>query len=119
MSIRQHRHAIALIGGVVLPLAIAALLIPLRHDFANPAAALVLVAAIVAVAVFGQRTAGFVATVSATLWFDVFLTRPYGRLAISHRPDIETAISLLVVGVLVTEMAARGRHHRQVATARG
>jgi len=115
-KIRPHRNAIALIAGVVLPLAIAAVLIPFRHDFANPAAALVLVAAIVAIAVFGNRMAGIVATISATLWFDVFLTRPYGELAISHRPDIETAVSLLLVGVVVTELAARSRHHRQAAT---
>jgi K+-sensing histidine kinase KdpD len=115
-QIRLYRNAIALVAAVFLPLGISALLIPFRHDFANSAAALVLVAVIVAAAVFGQRMAGLVATVSATVWFDLFLTRPYDRLAISHRPDLETAISLVVVGVVVTELAARNRHHRQAAT---
>ena len=68
-----------------------------------------------AVAVAGNRFTGLVATVSATLWFDLFLTRPYGRLAISHRPDIETAVSLFVVGVIVTELAARNRYHYEAA----
>jgi len=49
------------------------------------------------------------------LWFDFFLTRPYERFTISHRAAMETTISLFVVGLIVTEVAARGRHHRRVA----
>jgi K+-sensing histidine kinase KdpD len=115
-AIRQRRGALSLVAGALLPLGVAALLIPFRSDFASPAAALVLVAVVVAVAIAGHRVSGLVASVSATLWFDVFLTRPYERLAITHRPDIETAVSLFVVGVVVTELAARSRHHRQEAT---
>src|ERR1019366_2889094 len=73
-------------------------------------------AVIVAVATIGSRAAGFLATVSATLWFDFFLTRPYEKFAITHRPDIETAVSLFVVGIVVTELAARNRHHHEAAT---
>ena len=80
------------------------------------AAALILVAVIVAVAALGNRFSGFVATIGATFWFDVFLTEPYGRLAITHRPDIETAVCLFVVGIIVTELAARNRHHHASAT---
>ena len=46
-----------------------------------------------------------------TLSFDVSFTEPYERLAITHRPDIETAVCLFVVGIIVTELAARNRHH--------
>jgi len=113
--IRLHRDQIALLAGVALPLAAAAILVPFRSSFANTAAALILVAVIVAVAALGNRVAGFVATVSATVWFDFFLTRPYEKLAITHRPDIETAICLFVVGIIVTELAARNRHHRTTA----
>ena len=49
------------------------------------------------------------------MWFDFFLTRPYDRFAISHRPDLETTIAIFVVGVLVTELAARSRRHWQAA----
>jgi hypothetical protein len=56
------------------------------------------------------------ATVSSTLSFDVFLTEPYGRLAITHRPDLETAICLFVVGIAVTELSVRSRRHRETAT---
>jgi K+-sensing histidine kinase KdpD len=115
-AVRRHRSPISLVAGALLPLGVAALLIPFRANFASPAAALVLVAVVVAVAIAGHRASGLVASVSATLWFDVFLTRPYERLAITHRPDIETAVSLFVVGVVVTELAARSRQHHHEAT---
>jgi K+-sensing histidine kinase KdpD len=113
--IRRHRDQLALVAAVVLPLGVAALLVPFRSTFANTASALILVAVIVAVAALGNRLSGFIATVSATVWFDYFLTRPYGRLTITHRPDIETAVSLFVVGIIVTELAARNRHHHAAA----
>jgi len=114
-KIRAHRDQIALVAGVVAPLGVAAALVPFRPSFANTASALLLVAVIVAVAALGNRMAGFVATVSATLWFDYFLTQPYERLAITRRPDIEIAVSLLIVGIIVTELAARNRHHHETA----
>jgi K+-sensing histidine kinase KdpD len=114
--LRSHRDGAANVAALVVPLGIAAILVPFRASFASPASALVLVAVIVAVAAIGTRTAGLLGTVSATLWFDFFLTRPYERLAITHRPDLETAISLFVVGIVVTELAARNRHHHDAAT---
>jgi K+-sensing histidine kinase KdpD len=101
--------------GAVAPLGLAAALVPLRQSFVGTAAALALVAVVAAIAILGSRFAGFVASVSSALSFDFFLTRPYERFAISHRSDLETAISLFVVGLIVTELAARVRHHRRVA----
>src|SRR5580700_4944242 len=115
-SFRRYQNPMIVLAGLVLPLAVVAILVPFRSNFVAPAAALVLVAVIVAVAVVGNRGAGFVATVSATLWFDYFLTRPYERFTITHRPDIETTVSLFVVGLVVTELAARNRRHREIAT---
>jgi hypothetical protein len=89
--------------------------VPFRAGFANAAAALVLVAVIVGVATLGNRAAGFLSALSAALFFDFFLTKPYERFAITQRADIETALSLFVVGVAVTELAARGRYHRRAA----
>jgi hypothetical protein len=114
-GIRRNRRALASVAALVVPLGVAAILAPFRATFADTASALVLVAVIVAVAAIGHRAAGFLATVSATLWFDFFLTRPYERLAITHRPDIETAVCLFVVGIVVTELAARNRHHHDAA----
>ncbi|HUC37692.1 MAG TPA: DUF4118 domain-containing protein [Acidimicrobiales bacterium] len=101
--------------GVLAPLVVAASLVPARATFASTAAALILVAVIAAVAILGNRVAGLLASASSSLWFDFFLTRPYERFAISHRADLETTLSLFAVGVIVTELAARGRHYRQVA----
>jgi hypothetical protein len=70
---------------------------------------------VVGVAANGNRMAGFLAAVSAGLWFDFFLTRPYEHFAITHRPDIETAISLFAAGLVVTELSARNRYHRRIA----
>lgn len=57
--IRLHRDQMAVLAGIVLPLAVAGILVPFRSSFANTAAALILVAVIVAVAALGNRVAGF------------------------------------------------------------
>jgi hypothetical protein len=107
---------LAIVGGAVGPLIVAAILVPFRGSFASTAAALTMVIVVVAVAVSGTRLAGIVASASAALWFDFFLTQPYDRFAISHRPDLETTIAIFVVGVLVTELAGRSRRHWRAAT---
>jgi hypothetical protein len=98
---------------------VAAVLVPFRSSLTNAAAALILVAVIVALSVGGTRFTGFVASVFSALCFDFFLTRPYDELSISHRPDVETTICLLVVGVMVSELAARRRHFSRVASEEG
>jgi len=102
--------------GIGLPIVVSAALVPFRGNFAAPAAALVLVLVVVGVASFGNRFAGGLAAVSAALWFDFFLVKPYGKFTITHRPDLETTISLLVVGLAITEIAARSRGHRESAS---
>ncbi len=99
----------------MVPVAAAAVMVPFRHSFVGTAAALVLVGLVCLFAVALGRGCGYAATLSSTLAFDFFLTRPYERLAITHRGDLETAISLLVVGVAVTELAAWGARHRATA----
>jgi Domain of unknown function (DUF4118) len=112
----KHSRAVVNLCGILLPFGVSAILIPARRSLADTAAALILVAVIAGVAILGTRVAGILASVSAGIWFDFFLTRPYERFAISHRSDLETTISLFVVGLIVTELAARSRHHRVVAS---
>jgi hypothetical protein len=107
---------VAALCGLILPLGVAAILVPFRTNFALPASALVLVLVVVAVGSFGDRLAGLVAALSAAAWFDFFLTKPYETFNITHRPDLQTEISLLVVGLAVTEIAARSRANRQEAS---
>jgi K+-sensing histidine kinase KdpD len=111
----MRRGPLAVLVALIGPFAISLALVPFRDSFANTNAALILVLVIVAVAASGNRVAGVLAAVSAALWFDLFLTRPYGRLTITDRADLETTTLLLAVGVGVTELAAWG--YRQHALA--
>ena len=76
--------------------------------------ALLLVVVVVAVAAIGNRFAGALAAVSAAAWFDFFFTRPYERFSIRSSADATTAVLLLVVGVAVSQLAARARRLRVI-----
>ena len=114
--VTQHlsRDHIALIAGLLVPLAVAAILLPWRASWSNTNVALLLVVAVVAVAAIGSRAAGALAAVSAAAWFDFFFTRPYERFTIRGSADITTAVLLLAVGVAVSQLAARARRLRVI-----
>ncbi|GGX38020.1 DUF4118 domain-containing protein [Streptomyces noursei] len=109
------RDQVALPAALVLPPAVCALLLPFRDRMSNTNAALVLVVVVVAVAVLGHRPAGALAALSAAVWFDFFLTRPYERFAITKSADIVTAVLLLAVGIAVSQLAARTRELKVIA----
>ena len=111
----RYRGALVVVVAFLAPVGAAVVLGAFRGSFVNTAAALMLVAVVVAVAVTGNRFAGYAASISSALWFDFFLTKPYEHFAISHRENVETTLSLLVVGVIVSELAARIRHHARVS----
>ena len=100
---------------VVAPVITSLVLIPWRGRLDTADNALFLVVVIVAVASTGRRLAAFVSAVAAALSFDFFLTRPYYSFRISGHQDLITELLLLVVGVAVGELAARGRIHRRDA----
>ncbi len=112
------RDRLALVAAIAAPLAVAAILVPWRASFPNTDGALVLILVVVAVAANGYRLAGYVAAVSAAVWFDFFLTRPYERFTILRRADIETTVLLLVIGVAVTELAVWARRQHAEASRR-
>ncbi|MET7481653.1 DUF4118 domain-containing protein [Streptomyces sp. NPDC005538] len=103
------RDRLALAAALLGPLLVALTLVPFRTDLSNTNAALILVVAVVAVAAVGNRVAGAVTALSATAWFDFFLTRPYERFTMTDTDDIETGVLLLVVGLIVSQLAARAR----------
>ncbi|MDQ1668439.1 MAG: hypothetical protein QOE40_500 [Actinomycetota bacterium] len=109
------RDRAAALVAVIGPFLVSVALVPVRDSVANTNVALVLVLVIVAVAASGSRPAGVLAAVSASLWFDLFLTKPYERFAISNRSDLETTALLLAVGVGVTELAVWGRRQHGLA----
>jgi hypothetical protein len=98
------------------PLAAASALVPFRNEVTNTALALVMVAVVVLVVAPGRRFAALVAGISAGVWFDFFLTRPYESFAISRSADVQTTVLLFVVAVGVGELAARERRHRTEST---
>jgi Domain of unknown function (DUF4118) len=115
VSAWSPRDRAAVLAGLVMPLAAAVALVPIRTGFPNTDAALALVAVIVAIAANGHRLAGILAAASAATWFDFFLTRPYQHFTITRGTDIETTLRLLFVGAAVTELAVRGRRQRVLA----
>jgi len=107
----------AIAAAIVVPLAVAAILIPWRGSWSNTNVALLLVVAVVAVAALGNRIAGALAAVSAAAWFDFFFTQPYERFTMSHSSDVTTFALLLAVGIAVSQLAAHARHLKAVTVA--
>ena len=93
--------------GGLLPIAVAAVLVPLRVHMASANLALILMATVVLAAAVGGRQAGVIAAATATLSFDFFLTRPYQSLTIDSADDVETVVVLLLTGLLVGGVAGR------------
>ncbi|MBW4077247.1 MAG: DUF4118 domain-containing protein [Acidobacteria bacterium] len=114
-SPRRYRSRIVNVAAIVAPIALSALFIPFRTSFTNVAVALSMVAMIEALAILGTRFTGVLATLGAALWFDFFLTAPYEHFTINHLPDLEITLSIMVIGAIVTELAARSDHHRRMA----
>ena len=112
------RDRLAVLAGLVVPVALAAVLVPFRSSIPNTDAALAMILVVVAVAANGYRLAGILAAVSVAVWFDFFLTRPYETFSITRRTDIETTVLLLVIGVAVTEIAVWGRRQYLAASRR-
>jgi len=111
---RWRNGAIWLLA-VVAPIGVALLLVPGREHLSAADNALILVVVTVAVASSGRRGPAAVAALVSAASFDFFLTRPYESFLISRQADITTEGLFVVVGLLVGEMAARGRRHRRDA----
>ncbi len=108
------RDLIAMAAALAAPLAAAAALLPWRGNWSNTNVALLLMVVVVAVAAIGNRLAGALAAIGAAAWFDFFFTIPYERFTISSRDDITTFILLLLVGLAVSQLAARARRLKVV-----
>ncbi|WP_405527435.1 DUF4118 domain-containing protein [Streptomyces avidinii] len=113
---RLHDPA-ALLAGLVAPLLVALALVPFRTELSATNEALIMVVVVVAVAALGTRAAGALAALSAAAWFDFFRTRPYRQFAIDNGEEIQTAVLLLVVGLIVSQLAVRVRRLRTVVVA--
>ncbi|MGW9209749.1 DUF4118 domain-containing protein [Embleya sp. NPDC055664] len=97
------------------PVAVAGALAPFRERFAGANVALCMVVVVAAVAANGHRLAGALAALSCTVWFDFFFTKPYESFTITRSADVQMAVLLLLVGLVVSEIAARARRLQVVA----
>ncbi|MFB7345241.1 DUF4118 domain-containing protein [Streptomyces hydrogenans] len=109
------RDLAALTAAVLAPFLAALVLLPLRTDVGPTTVAPVLVVVVVAVSALGNRWAGALAALSAVAWFDFFHTEPYQSFDIRDGADVETAVLLLLVGLAVSQLAARARVMRSAA----
>jgi K+-sensing histidine kinase KdpD len=114
----EHTEGWILLAALLAPIITALTLTPGRGHLDTADDALILVVVIVAVASTGRRLAAATAALTSALAFDFFLTRPYNSFRITTHQDLITEILLLVVGLSVGELAARGRSHRLTATSR-
>ncbi|WP_406180220.1 DUF4118 domain-containing protein [Streptomyces sp. NBC_01006] len=116
MSGYRLHDSLALIAALVVPFLVALALVPFRTDLSATNTALILVVAVVAVAALGTRLAGALAALSAAAWFDLFLTQPYGRFTIADGDDVQTAVLLLIVGLIVSQLSVRARRLQGAVT---
>jgi K+-sensing histidine kinase KdpD len=77
-------------AAVIVPIAVALLLVPSRGHLGPADDALVLVVVTVAIASWGNRGAAALAALVSAASFDFLLTRPYGSFRISRPGDITT-----------------------------
>jgi K+-sensing histidine kinase KdpD len=115
---QRVRHWPIWVAALVVPIVVALLLVPSRGHLGPADDALVLIVVTVAIASRGNRGAAALAAVAAAASFDFLLTRPYGSFRISQQGDITTEVLFVAVGLIVGELAARGRQHQRAA-ARG
>lgn len=114
---KRQRSAL-IVAAAIAPLLCGAGLGAFRASITAATAALVLVLIVVAAASTGDRVAGIVAALSSGVWFEFFLTAPYGRFTISDPNDIEVTSLLILVGIAVTEIALWGRRQQARASRR-
>lgn len=103
------RSPLAWVVAVAGPVVVSLLLVPVRDQMRTSNVSLVLVLVVVAAAVLGGRATAAVAALVSVAAFDVFFTHPYGSFAIAGRDDLETAVLLLAVGLIVGELVVRNR----------
>lgn len=109
----------AWVTAVTAPVIAALLMVPLRTHTQASNLALVMVVVVAGAAVPGFRVPAIAAGVSAGVWFDFFLTRPYQTFSIQHSADIQTALLMTVVAALVGAIASRRRQAGEKAQQSG
>jgi hypothetical protein len=100
---------LAWLAALLAPAAAAALMVLARAHTQPSNLALIMVVVVAVSVVPGHRLAAVAAGLSAGVWFDFLLTRPYEHLSIQRGSDIQTTALLVGVGIIVGEISARRR----------
>lgn len=98
------RVVVAVATAIALPLAIGAVLIPLRDEISQ-SISLLMVLPVLIVALLGGRRLGTVAALAAAAAYDLFHTQPYYRPTIDDPDDIVETVVLLGIGVTIGYLA--------------
>lgn len=109
------RSPLAWVVAVAGPVVVSLLLVPMRDEIRTSNVSLVFVLVVVAAAVLGGRATAVTAALVSVAAFDLAFTRPYGSFTIAGRDDVETALLLLAVGLVVGELVVRNRRSRERA----
>jgi len=80
---------------------------PLRTSVPNAAVAAVLVGLVASIGPAAHRWAAVAGGLAAAAAYDLLWTRPYGSFQIHSAGDIATSVTLLVVGVVLSERGRR------------
>jgi K+-sensing histidine kinase KdpD len=115
---RRRRLIARTTGALLAPVGVALALVPLRAHVLNTNLALVLVLVVLGAAVAGGRSAGITSALSAALFYDFFLTVPYGSFTIERGDDIETTVLLALIGLIAGELVEWARRSEAAAIAR-
>src|SRR5690349_6468536 len=93
--------------GGLLAILVAAALTGFRSEIPQVSVVLILVLTVLVGALVGGRVGGAVTAQVAALSFDFFHTQPYNSLSIDKREDVQAAILLLIVGLVIGSVARR------------
>jgi hypothetical protein len=106
------RPVVLVASAIVVPLAVSLGALPFRGNVSSATVALGLAIVVSLIAALGTRVTAVIAAVTAALCFDILFTKPYGSFSISNAADVETAVLLLIGGLVVGQLSARNRTNR-------
>src|SRR4051794_12390276 len=93
--------------GGLLAILIAAALTGFRSEIPQVSVVLILVLTVLVGALIGGRLGGAATALVAALSFDFSHAQPYTSLSIDKREDVQAAILLLIVGLVIGTVARR------------
>jgi two-component system sensor histidine kinase KdpD len=104
------------IAAVLIPGALAALVLPLRHDLALSTVLLIFLLGVLANALIGGVLPAAIAAVIAGVLANLLFTPPYGSLTISQPENAFALVVFVVVGVTVASVVDRSAVRASQAT---